>query len=151
MRRLVVSAMIATASHVVIARAADESPSLDPGRVGSGRAIYQQYCASCHGANAQGAPNWQERDEHGELPAPPHDAEGHTWRHSDAALYEMVSNGWRDPFNKTKRLTMPAFGDVLSQEQIHAVIAYLKTLWTREQRRFQSAESRDQPFPPQAK
>jgi mono/diheme cytochrome c family protein len=142
-------AMLTAASHVAIVRAADEASSLDSESVKSGRAIYGQYCASCHGANAQGAPDWQERDERGELPAPPHNAEGHTWRHSDAMLNEMVSKGWRDPFNKTKRLTMPAFGDVLSAEQIRAVITYLKTLWTPEQRSFQSEESRNQPFPHQ--
>ncbi len=140
-------AMLAAASHVAIVRAADEAPALDSERVESGRAIYGQHCASCHGANAQGAPGWQERDEHGELPAPPHNTEGHTWRHSDAMLYEMVSKGWRDPFNKTKRLTMPAFSEALSPEQIRAVILYLKTLWTSAQRDFQSEESRNQPSP----
>jgi len=149
MRRLLMGAMLTAASHVAIVRAADEVPSLDSESVKSGRAIYGQYCASCHGANAQGAPDWTRRDERGELPAPPHNAEGHTWRHSDAMLSEMVSKGWRDPFNKTKRLTMPAFGDVLSAEQIRTVIAYLKTLWTPEQRGFQVEESRNQPFPHQ--
>jgi mono/diheme cytochrome c family protein len=141
--------MLIAANDMAIVRAADEALSLDPGLVSVGRAIYPQHCASCHGANAQGASNWQERDERGELPAPPHDSEGHTWRHSDADLYQMVSKGWRDPFNKTKRLTMPAFGDVLSHQQIVAVITYLKTLWTPEQRRYQSKESRNQPLPHQ--
>ncbi len=141
MRSLLAALLFAMTSHVGIADAVDAPPQLDPDVVKSGRAVYEQYCASCHGANAQGAPNWQERDEHGELPAPPHDAQGHTWRHSDAELYRMISKGWRDPFNKTKRLTMPAFGDVLSQREIGAVITYLKTLWTPEQRRFQTEES----------
>jgi len=150
MRSLWVAAMFAVATHVGIADAANETPRLDPEQVKSGHAVYEQYCASCHGARAEGAPNWQERDEHGELPAPPHDAEGHTWRHSDAELYQMVSKGWRDPFNKTTRLTMPGFGDVLSQQQIVAVITYLKTLWTPEQRRFQWEESQNRPFPQSA-
>jgi mono/diheme cytochrome c family protein len=42
---------------------------------------------------------------------------------------------------------MPAFGETLSPEQIRAVNIYLKTLWTAEQREFQSEESRNQPFP----
>ncbi|SRR6266568_1573964 len=147
MRRILVALMLGVATHIGTADAANEPPQLDLDHVKSGRVVYQKYCASCHGANARGAANWQERDEHGELPASPHDAEGHTWRHSDAELYEMVSRGWRDPFNKTKRLTMPAFGDVLSLEQIRDVITYLKTLWTSEQRSFQSEESQDHPFP----
>ena len=147
MLRFAVRAMIAAASQIVTAHASDQSPSLDSGHVESGRAVYEQHCASCHGANAEGAPNWQERDVHGELPAPPHNAEGHAWRHSDADLYQMVIKGWRDPFNKTTRLTMPAFGSVLSPDQIRAVITYLKTLWTPEQTEFQSEESKGHPFP----
>ena len=145
MLRFSVGAMLLGASHVAIAHAADESPPSDPESVKSSRAIYEQHCASCHGAEAQGAPNWQEPDQRGELPAPPHNSEGHTWRHSDVMLNEMVAKGMRDPFNKTTRLTMPPFEAVMSPEQIRAVIAYLKTLWTPEQRAFQSEESRDQP------
>src|SRR5260370_16324359 len=113
MRRCVVGAMIAMANHVAIVRAGDEAPSLDPGR-----AIYQQYCASCHGADAQGASHWQERDEHGELPAPPHDAEGHTWRHSDADLYQMLNKGCRYPFNTTNRPTIPPSASFPPPQQI---------------------------------
>lgn len=137
--------MFVTASQIVIVRVNAETPLSDLDQVKSGRAIYEQHCASCHGANAEGAPNWQERDAQGELPAPPHNAQGHTWRHSDADLYKMVSKGWRDPFNKSKRLTMPAFGETLAPEQIRAVIDYLKTLWTPEERQFQSEETRDHP------
>jgi mono/diheme cytochrome c family protein len=142
---------MAMAATLANARAADEAPPLDAGLMDLGRRVYAQHCASCHGADAQGAPNWQERDAQGELPAPPHNAAGHTWRHSDADLYEMVSKGWRDPFNRTTRLTMPAFADVLSPDQIRAVITYLKRLWTPDERAFQAEESRDHPFPAAAK
>src|SRR6266851_9094538 len=147
MRKLVVSVMIAATSQIVSADANDGSQSIDPERVRSGRAVYEQHCASCHGATAEGAPNWQVRDANGELPAPPHNAKGHTWRHSDADLYEMVSKGWRDPFNKSMRLTMPAFGEALAPEQIRAVITYLKTFWTPEQTQFQLEESQGHSFP----
>lgn len=147
MRKPLVAIMIGVASSTAVAHAANAPLPLDPNLVKSGHEIYQQYCPSCHGADAQGAPNWQERDANGELPAPPHNAQGHTWRHSDADLYMMVSKGWRDPFNKTQRLTMPAFGDVLSPEQIRAVITYLKTLWTPEEIQFQAEESQGHPFP----
>ncbi len=63
----------------------------------------------------------------------------------------MVRDGWRDPFNKTKHLTMPAFGDQLSPKQIRAVITYLKTLWTPEQRQYQREETKVRGgFPPTA-
>ncbi|WP_218972842.1 c-type cytochrome, partial [Neopusillimonas maritima] len=88
-----------------------------------------------HGAN------WKKPDEKGEMPPPPHDDTGHTWRHSDAMLFKMIAEGWRHPFNKTERLTMPAFGESLTDQEIGAVIEYLKTLWTDEQREYQQTES----------
>jgi len=124
-------------------------PPLDPDLVRTGRMVYQQQCASCHGARGKGAPDWQQPDAKGELPPPPHDAHGHTWKHSDAMLYRIVRNGWRDPFNKTDRLAMPAFAGALSPKEARAVITYLKTLWTPEQRRFQWQESQKGPFPPE--
>ena len=54
----------------------------------------------------------------------------------------MIEKGWRDPFNKTTRLTMPAFASVLSRAEIADVIGYLKTLWTPEERQYQSELNR---------
>jgi mono/diheme cytochrome c family protein len=116
----------------------------------AGRRVYQAQCASCHGGRGEGAPNWQEPDKHGEMPAPPHDRNGHTWKHADGMLYRIVEDGWRDSFNKTQRLTMPPFGQTLTPGEIRAVIDYLKTLWKPEQRRFQDEESRREPYPPEA-
>lgn len=124
----------------------DRLPPLNAERVKAGSGLYQKHCAACHGIKGEGAPNWQKPDEHGELPPPPHGPDGHTWRHSDAMLHQMISEGWRDHFNKTKRLTMPAFGEVLSPEEIRSVIIYLKTLWIVKQRRFQWQESKRQPL-----
>ena len=46
---------------------------------------------------------------------------------------------------------MPAFAGVLSPHEVRAVISYLKTLWTPQERRFQREESRRHPFPPEAR
>jgi hypothetical protein len=102
--------------------------------------------ASCHGDNAQGAPNWQQPNQQGNLP-PPHDASGHTWRHSDGELYQIIRDGWRDPFNKTPELTMPPFRDQLNDQEIRVVIIYFRSLWTPEQRHYQWEQSQDEPFP----
>jgi len=138
---------------VTIALLGLASPSLasnnPPASVERGRAVYAQQCASCHGANGAGARDWEQPDANGEMPAPPHDTHGHTWKHSDAMLYGIVQKGWRDPFNKTKRLTMPAFQGTLSRSETIAVIDYLKTLWNSDQRQFQAEESRGHPFPPE--
>jgi mono/diheme cytochrome c family protein len=151
MRSLRFPTAVALFAGVALAQAAqpDTRPSDD--LVVSGRAIYQQYCAACHGAKGEGKPGWQQRDALGELPPPPHGPEGHTWKHGDGMLYRIIRDGWRDPFNKTKRLTMPAYKDVLSPLEIKAVITYLKTLWTPEQRKIQREESKQHPFPPEAR
>jgi mono/diheme cytochrome c family protein len=108
-----------------------------------GRRIYEQYCAACHGSQGEGAANWNKPDEKGEMPPPPHDETGHTWRHGDAMLFRMIAEGWRHPFNKTDRLTMPAFKDTLTDQEIRSVIEYLKMLWTEDQRHYQQNESRN--------
>ena len=122
-------------------------PPLDPEMVALGRQVYVEHCAACHGPSGEGQPDWETPNALGELPAPPHDSTGHTWKHSDEMLYHIILQGWRDPFNETERLTMPAFRGVLSPREVRAVITYLKTLWTEEQRIFQWDESRDEPFP----
>ncbi len=116
-------------------------------RIATGQAIYAVNCASCHGSRGEAAPGWDHTDASGEMPPPPHDREGHTWKHSDAMLYRIVANGWREPFNKTHRLTMPAFAGVLSPSEMRDVVTYLKTLWTPVQQRFQLEESEHAPFP----
>ena len=129
------------------ARAAGGSlPSLNAAQVRRGQEVYATYCATCHGPAAKGAANWQQPDAQGNLPAPPHDDSGHTWRHPDAQLDEIVRNGQRDRFNKTPELTMPAFKDQLSDAEIAAVIAYFKSLWSDEHRRFQQEQNERPPI-----
>ena len=149
MLRLVSLAVIAAFAFTVAY--GSDAASEQHRRAEMGKHVYEAQCASCHGARAEGVPNWREPDAGGEMPAPPHDAQGHTWKHGDGMLYRIVHDGWRDAFNKTQRLTMPPFGDKLSPNEIEAVIEYLKTLWTPQQRRFQRDESRKEPFPPEAR
>jgi mono/diheme cytochrome c family protein len=122
---------------------------LDPSQIARGRQVYIQNCARCHGQNAQGAPNWQQPDARGDLPPPPHDDSGHTWRHSDAQLAEIIRNGLRDRFNKTPELTMPSFKDQLTDVEIAAVITYFKSLWSPEHRMYQEEQNQRPPMPTQ--
>lgn len=151
MRRLLFAGGLCLVAGTAAAVGEDAVPALDARELEAGRSVYGRYCASCHGKTGEGAPNWRQLDDKGELPAPPHGPDGHTWRHSDGDLYDMVAKGWRDPFNKTARLTMPGFADALSPAEMVAVVAYLKSLWTDDQRLFQWQESQDQPFPPEAR
>jgi mono/diheme cytochrome c family protein len=119
----------------------DALPLLDPAQITRGRQAYVQYCARCHGTNAEGAPHWLVPDARGDMPAPPHDDNGHTWRHSDRQLIEIIRDGLRDPFNKTPELTMPPFRTELTDAQIRDVIAYFKSLWSAEHRRYQEDQN----------
>ncbi len=55
-----------------------------------GRQIYLTNCASCHGVNLEGQPDWQQANPDGSLRAPPHDETGHTWHHGDANLFQSI-------------------------------------------------------------
>jgi mono/diheme cytochrome c family protein len=122
-------------------------PTLDASVIAQGRQVYEQHCATCHGAKAEGAPDWEKPDARGNLPAPPHDTTGHTWRHGDGELHRIIRDGWRDRFNKTPELTMPPFKDKLSDAEMWAVITYFKSLWSEEQRLWQWERSQEMPFP----
>ena len=124
-------------------------PTLDAAQVARGKQVYQTKCASCHGTNAGGAPNWNVPDTNGNYPPPPHNDDGHTWHHSDRVLYEMIRDGMRDPLRPDSPLRMPAFGDTLSDADVHAVIAYFKNLWNREHQEFQWIQTTEdfQPTP----
>lgn len=101
--------------------------------VAQGQQIYEANCAACHGRNLEGQPDWRNRDADGYLPAPPHDENGHTWHHKDALLFGITKFGIvkyaGDPNYRTR---MPAYEDVLSDEQIVAVLSYIKSRWPAE-------------------
>lgn len=112
-------------------------PSLDASQIARGKQIYQQHCASCHGANAEGAANWKTPDENLNYPPPPHDDAGHTWHHPDRVLEEIIREGITDTLRPNQPMRMRGFGGELSAEDIRALLAYFKSLWTREHREFQ--------------
>jgi len=96
--------------------------------VAEGLTVYAARCASCHGKDLEGQMNWRERMSNGRLPAPPHDASGHSWHHSDRQLFAITKNGVAGVVAGYQS-DMPAFKDVLSDRQIWAVLAYIKSRW----------------------
>ena len=97
--------------------------------VGNGRRLYAEHCASCHGANLEGQNQWRVRDAEGFLPAPPHDQTGHTWHHSDEHLFELTKNGLASFAGKNYKSRMPKYKDVLSDQEIRAVLSFIKAQW----------------------
>lgn len=71
------------------------------------------------------------------FPPPPHDDAGHTWHHADRVLYEAIRDGLGDPQKQNSELGMPAFGNLMSDADMRAVIEYFKSLWDREHQEFQ--------------
>ena len=110
----------------------------DPMQVALGRQVYAERCAMCHGANLEGQPNWMVRKPNGRLPAPPHDASGHTWHHPDEQLIQMTKKGLSGIMPGYES-DMPAFEKVLTEEQIAAVLAYIESTWPSEIRSRQRA------------
>ena len=69
------------------------------------------------------------RQANGRLPAPPHDASGHTWHHPDSELFGITKRGITPYAPAGYKSDMPAFEGVLSDDQIAAVLAYIKSTW----------------------
>ena len=113
----------------------------DPAQVAMGRAVYVARCASCHGDKLQGQPNWQERRPDGKLPAPPHDASGHTWHHPDDQLFGMIKEGLGPYASAGYQSDMPAFAGILTDREISAVLAFIKSTWPPEIRKRQERVS----------
>lgn len=119
--------------------------AIDPanaGQVAHGEAVYRAHCAQCHGVELQGEPDWQTRLPSGELPAPPHDPSGHTWHHSDEQLFAITKHGMARYAPPDYRTKMPSFVGVLTDHDIRAVIAYIKSTWPEDIRARQDRVNR---------
>ena len=90
-----------------------------------GADLYAANCQVCHGdSNGLG----------GTGIAPPHNKAGHTWHHPDAQLQDWVLNGklgFRGP-------GMPSLGDKLAEPEVDAILTFIKTWWTPDQRKSQA-------------
>lgn len=104
--------------------------------VARGAQLYATHCVGCHG----------DREGGGALTGvPSHGPDGHTWHHSDRNLTDIILNGSGEMGEMMRRMMgvpqetprMPAFKGTLSENDVRAILAYIKTFWTDEQRRFQ--------------
>ena len=112
---------------------------------GNGETLYQENCASCHGADLEGQPDWRSPGPDGILPAPPHDETGHTWHHDTPLLFAYTKFGG-DAALKARGVTgfnsgMPAFEGTLSDDEILDVLAYIRSTWPEEIQRAQDQRS----------
>lgn len=103
----------------------------------NGRDLYLENCASCHGINLEGQPNWKARLPSGRMPAPPHDASGHTWHHPDRVLIEITMRGPAAVVGGGYESDMPGFEDVLTLGEVGAILDYIKATWPDREREYQ--------------
>ena len=127
----VVAALVGTAFNPFASKMPEHALRPDDAKLlAVGKRIYMAQCASCHGARLEGQPEWRTRGADGLLPAPPHDASGHTWHHPDETLFRITKFGVAsivgDPNYKT---AMPIYEGVLSDEEIVAVLSWIKAQW----------------------
>ena len=128
-------------SAVAVAEPALPADPGDPEQVARGARIYAEACASCHGVRLEGEADWQSQKPDGTYPAPPHDAEGHTWHHSDTLLFRYTKLGGAAALGDVPgfQSAMPGFGETLSDQEIRDVLAYIKSHWPEEMREYQRA------------
>ncbi len=104
-------------------------PYRDADAVARGERLYEATCATCHGRDLQGEPNWKTRDAEGYLPAPPHDETGHTWHHPDAVLLDIVRRGTAAVVGQGYQSRMPGYAGALTEAEMREVLAYIKSTW----------------------
>ena len=112
-----------------LAKAEDPTPKT----IALGRELYAINCASCHGTNLEGQPNWRGRNPDGSVPAPPHDASGHTWHHAEDVLFRITKKGAVVRLGRYES-DMPSFEETLSDAEILAILAFIASTWPDRQR-----------------
>lgn len=139
-RSVTAPCLIAALLLLALTACRPETRTLPPGvtytQALQGRALYQEYCAACHGRQGEGQ-DWRTPVPQGMLPPPAHNAEGHTWHHPDEQLLEIIAEG-----GKAQGSTMPAFKDRLTLAERKAILAYIKTMWGPAEQQRQAELSR---------
>lgn len=106
-----------------------ELPSYPAAQVAAGQTIYDANCASCHGADGGGYAAEG-------VPAPALNGSMHAWHHPDAQIAGFIRYGIGQ---------MPAVGADLTDEEVSALLAYVKQWWQPEQLAYQTESSRQNP------
>jgi len=88
-----------------------------------GGKLFQKNCATCHGQQAQGDPNWR-KPAPGIPAAPPLNGTGHSWHHPKEGLKQTILHGTRAMGGG-----MPSWKDKLTEAQIDQILAWVQSRW----------------------
>ena len=89
------------------------------------------------GGDLEGQAEWHQRLANGRLPVPPQDASGHSWQHPDKDLFAMTKYGIAAQVGDGYESDLPGYEGVLDDDDIVAVLSFIKASWSDEIRRRQ--------------
>jgi mono/diheme cytochrome c family protein len=101
--------------------------------IAQGETLYAKHCAQCHGPKAVGenpAARKGGNKPDGGYWAPALNGTAHTWHHPPDVLFRIVKEG-----SPAKDSPMRGWMGRMSDEEIHGVLAYVKSLWPESLRR----------------
>lgn len=145
---LMVVFFLAAPSLVLAETVTSKADPTNSKKVERGKKVYKRFCSLCHGKNLEGQPMWHIPREDGKMPAPPHDKTGHTWHHADIVLFNITKYGLVPPHApEGYESDMPGWKDTLSDDDIWAVLAFIKSQWPKENLEFQQKITKEyKPF-----
>jgi mono/diheme cytochrome c family protein len=124
------AATVTSTNEIIDVDSVALSPSPGTGRwytessVRQGKEVFATYCSSCHGQNAEAIPDWKTLDANGNYPPPPLNGTAHAWHHPLSVLKLVIEQGGAPMGGQ-----MPAWGDVLTDQEIVDVIASFQSYW----------------------
>jgi len=90
----------------------------DTALIAEGKAVYELGCASCHGVDGETNPAWESETRPVEL-------SDCTTTSEPTALWEAIVRDGGPEHGLSS--IMPAFGETFTEQEIHAVVAYMRT------------------------
>lgn len=125
--------MLTTLFNVWLLTACTEDQTLEgrwytESQVTYGENLFNQNCLQCHGNKAAGlGDNWQQKLTDKDYAPPALNGTAHAWHHPMPYLKQTITNG-----TQVIGGYMPPFGEVLSEDEQLAVIAYFQSFWNEE-------------------
>jgi mono/diheme cytochrome c family protein len=88
-----------------------------PGSIAAGKQVFQRYCATCHGTNAEGGSG-------SDISPPAPDLTDSEWKHgsTDGEIFSVIKNGVPPALN------MEPWGDRINDTDIWNVVNYMRSL-----------------------